>query len=65
MNEMTSDTDSLASPSAVEMLRAWERWWNETGFRWYKDGEFPSHEKPPFLRQDSPLYQAWMTNDVE
>lgn len=42
--------------SLTTETRAWWRWWNEFGSYWYTSGKHPYCEKPPFLKQNDPLY---------
>lgn len=45
----------------TNIVKEWQRWWNEFGFEWYKEGAFPQNQKPNFLKCDSPFYNEWIS----
>jgi hypothetical protein len=38
-------------------VSGWWKWWNDFGFYWYTKHNHPYCEKPPFLKQNDPLFE--------
>ncbi len=61
VSEIRSENPS--NKKLLEMLLAWQEWWQDYGSEWYVEGEFPQNEKPPFLKSGNPLFGEWIKDD--